>query len=57
MVMLDDRLYLVSTVEFLHRSHVDRGTNGSRVVVGTDLSKQKVVMEYFKWEVSDQTKG
>ncbi len=42
MVMLDNRLYLVSIVEFLRRSCVDRGTNGSRVVVGTDLSKQKV---------------
>jgi hypothetical protein len=42
MVMFDNRLYLVSIVEFLHRSHVDRGTKGSRVVVGTDLSKQKV---------------
>ncbi len=42
MVMLDNRLYLVSIVEFLRRSHVDRGTNGSRVVVGTDLSKQKI---------------
>jgi hypothetical protein len=42
MVMLDNRLHLVSIVEFLRRSCVDRGTNGSRVVVGTDLSKQKV---------------
>jgi hypothetical protein len=42
MVMLDNRLYLVSIVEFLRRSCVDRGTNGSRVVVGTDLSKRKV---------------
>jgi hypothetical protein len=43
MVMLDNRLYLVSIVEFLRRSSVNRGTNGSRVVVGTDLSKQKVI--------------
>ncbi len=43
MVMLDNRLYLFSIVEFLRRSSVDRGTNGSRVVVGTDLSKRKVV--------------
>jgi hypothetical protein len=42
MVMLDNRLYLVSVVLFLHRSCVDRGTRGSKVVVGTDLSKQKV---------------
>jgi hypothetical protein len=39
MVMLDNRLYLVSIVEFLRRSCVDRGTRGSRVVIGTDLSK------------------
>ncbi len=42
MVMLDNRLYLVSIVEFLRRSRVDRRTRGGRVVVGTDLSKQKV---------------
>ncbi len=40
--MLDNRLYLFSIVEFLFRSRVDCGMNGSRVVVGTDLSKQKV---------------
>jgi hypothetical protein len=44
MVMLDNRLYFVSIVEFLHRSRVDRGTNGSRVGVGTDLSKRKLDM-------------
>ncbi len=43
MVMLDNRLYLVSVVEVLRRSRVDRGTRGSRVVVGTDLSKRKVI--------------
>jgi hypothetical protein len=43
MVMLDNRLYLVSIVEFLRRSRVDHGTNGTRVVVGTDLSKRKVL--------------
>ena len=40
--MLDNRLYLVSVVKFLRRSRVDHGTRGSRVVVGTDLSKRKV---------------
>jgi hypothetical protein len=44
MVMLDNRLYLVSVLEFLRRSRVDHGTRGSRVVVGTDLSKRKVTM-------------
>ncbi len=44
MVMLDKRLYLVGIVELIRRSHVDRGTNGSRVVVGTDLFKQKVTI-------------
>ena len=42
MVMLDNNLYLVSVVWFLRRSRVDRGTRGGKVVVGTDLSKQKV---------------
>ena len=41
MVILVNRLQLVSIVEFLRRSRVDRGTNGSRVIVGTDLSKGK----------------
>ncbi len=44
MVMLDNNLYLVSVVWFLRRSHVDRGTRGGKVVVGTDLSKRKVGM-------------
>ena len=39
MVMLDKKLYLLSVVEFLHRSSVDRGTREGKVVVGTDLSK------------------
>jgi hypothetical protein len=43
MVMLENRLYLGSVVEVLRRSCVDRATRGSRVVVGTDLSKQKVL--------------
>jgi hypothetical protein len=42
MVMLDNKLYLVSVVWFLCRSRVDCGTRGGKVVVGTDLSKQKV---------------
>ncbi len=42
-VMLDNNLYLVSVVWFLRRSHVDRGTRGGKVVVGTDLSKRKVI--------------
>ncbi len=41
-VMLDNKLYLVSVEWFLRGSHVDRGTRGSNVVVGTDLSKRKV---------------
>ena len=41
MVMLDNKLYLISVAEFLHRSSVDRGTREDKVVVGTDLSKQK----------------
>ena len=48
MVMLDTKLYLVSVVWFLRRSCVDCGTGGSKVVVGSDSSKQKVVMaRYF----------
>ncbi len=42
MVMLDNKLYLVSVVRFLRRSRVDRGTRGGKVVISTDLSKQKV---------------
>ncbi len=42
MVMLDNKLYLVSVMWFLRRSRVDRGTRGGKVVVGTDLSKRKV---------------
>ncbi len=42
MVMLDNKLYLISVVEFLRRSSVDGGTREGKVVVGTDLSKQKV---------------
>ena len=40
--MLDNKLYLVSVVWFLRRSRVDCGTGGSKVVVGSDLSKRKV---------------
>jgi hypothetical protein len=40
--MLDNKLYIIIVVEFLRRSHVDRGTREGKVVVGTDLSKQKV---------------
>jgi hypothetical protein len=40
--MLDNKLYLISVVEFLRRSSVDRGTREGKVVVGTDLSKRKV---------------
>ena len=39
MVMLDNKLCLISGVEFLRRSRVDRGTREGKVVVGTDLSK------------------
>ena len=42
MVMLDNKLYLVSVVWFLHRSRVDCGMGGRQVVVGSDSSKQKV---------------
>jgi hypothetical protein len=42
MVMLDNKLCLISVVEFLRRSRVDRDTREGKVVVGTDLSKQKV---------------
>jgi hypothetical protein len=42
MVMLDSKLYLISVVEFLHRSHVGRGTREGKLGVGTDLSKRKV---------------
>ncbi len=48
MVMLDNNLYLVSVVWFLRRSHVDRGTRGGIVVVGTDLSKRKVSIIIFE---------
>ncbi len=36
--MLDNRLCLISVVEFLRRSRVDRDTREGKVVVGTDLS-------------------
>jgi hypothetical protein len=42
MVMLGNKLYLISVAEFLRRSNVDHGTREGKVVVGTDLSKQKV---------------
>ncbi len=42
MMMLDNKLYLVSVVWFLRRSHVDCGTEGSKVVVGSDSSKWEV---------------
>jgi hypothetical protein len=41
--MLDNKLYLVNTVQFLRKSRVDCGTRGSKVVVGSDSSKRKVV--------------
>ncbi len=37
--MLDNKLYLLSVVEFLCRSSVDHGTREGKVVVNTDLSK------------------
>ncbi len=40
--MLDNKLCLISVVEFLHRSCVDRDTRKGKVVDGTDLSKGKV---------------
>ena len=40
--MLDNKLYLISVVELLRRCCVDRGAREGKVVVGTDLSKQKV---------------
>jgi hypothetical protein len=46
MVMLDNKLYLVTVVRFLRRSQVDRGTRGGKVVVGTDLSKRKVTIQH-----------
>ena len=42
-VMLDNKLCLISVVEFQRRSHVDRGTREGKEVVGTDLSKRKVL--------------
>jgi len=39
MVMLDNKLYLISVAEFLRKSSVDRGTREGKVVVGIDLSK------------------
>ncbi len=42
MVVLDNKLCLISVVEFLCRSRVDHGTREGKVVVGTDLSKRKV---------------
>ncbi len=44
MVMLDNKLCLISVVEFLRRSRVDRDTREGKVVVGTDLSKRKVAV-------------
>ena len=41
--MLDNKLCLSSVMEFLRRSRVDHGTREGKVVVGTDLSKQKVM--------------
>ncbi len=46
MMMLDNKLYLVSVVWFLRRSRVDCGTGGSKVVVGSDSSKRKVLPWY-----------
>lgn len=43
MVMVDSILYFTSVVEFLCRGHVDRGTNGDKIDVVGDLSKQKVL--------------
>jgi hypothetical protein len=37
--MLDNKLYLISVVEFLRRRSVDHGKREGKVVVGTDLSK------------------
>ncbi len=48
MVMLYNKLYLVSVEGFLRRSRVDRGTRGGKVVVGTDLSKRKVTVLELK---------
>ncbi len=46
MVMLDNKLYLISVAEFLRKSSVDRGTREGKVVVVIDLSKQKVECRY-----------
>ncbi len=45
--MLDNKLYLISVGEFLCRSCVDRGMREGKVVVGTDLSKRKVLPPQF----------
>ena len=47
--MLDNKLCLISVVEFLRRRRVDHGsgTREGKVVVGTDLSKRKVVLWYL----------
>jgi len=42
MMMLDDKLYLTSVVEFLRRGRVDCGTIEGKVVVVVVSSKQKV---------------
>jgi hypothetical protein len=45
--MLDNKLCLISVMEFLRRSCVDRDTREGKVVVGTDLSKRKVATPLF----------
>jgi len=42
-LMLNNKLYLTSVVEFLRRGRVDRGTGGGKVVVVVDSSKRKVI--------------
>ena len=42
MVMLDNKLCLISVMEFLRRSREDHGARKGKLVVGTDLSKRKV---------------
>jgi hypothetical protein len=43
--MLNNKLCLTSVVEFLRRGHVDRGTEGGKVVVVVDSSKRKVITD------------
>jgi hypothetical protein len=42
--MLDNKLCLISVVEFLCRSRVDRDTREGKLVVDSDLSRRKVLI-------------